>query len=134
MRVDTETVDLFIIGAGMGGLTAGGRAVRSGLSVVVVDTSAAVGGSARFAGYAWTAPSHEVMDQQHPRADRALQRALVDRFDEGVSWIRFTAGEVKAPQRVLSFGRGHQFDPNHYLDTCRRLIADGGGRVLLTTH
>ncbi|MFF7655341.1 FAD-binding protein [Streptomyces sp. NPDC007983] len=132
--MDTEAVDLLIIGAGMAGLTAGARAVRSGLSVMVVDTSADVGGSARFAGYAWTAPSHEIMDRHNPRGDRALKRALVDRFAEGVSWIRSVGVEVGDAQRILSFGRGHRFDTNHYLDTCRRLILDGGGRILLATH
>ena len=132
--MDSEVVDLLIIGAGMAGLTSGARAVRGGLSVVVVETGADVGGSARFAGYAWTAPSHAIMDQHNPRGDLALKRALVDRFDEGVSWIRSTGVEVKDAQRVLSFGRGHQFDTNHYLDTCRRLILDGGGRMLLATH
>ncbi|MDQ1042459.1 hypothetical protein [Streptomyces sp. V4I2] len=73
----TEGVDLLIIGAGMAGmagmagLTAGARAVRSGLSVAIVEIAADVGGSARFAGYAWTAPSHQVMDQ-HSRAETAL--------------------------------------------------------------
>ena len=132
--MDAEVVDLLIIGAGMAGLTAGARAVRNGLSVVVVDTGTEVGGSARFAGYAWTAPSHEVMDQHNPRGDLALKRALVNRFAEGVSWIRSTGVEVKDAQRILSFGRGHQFDTGHYLDTCRRLILDGGGRMLLATH
>ncbi|MFI0777491.1 FAD-binding protein [Streptomyces sp. NPDC021212] len=129
-----EAVDLLIVGAGMGGLTAGARAVRDGLSVVVVDTSTDVGGSARFAGYAWTAPNHEVMDRHNPRGDLALKRALVDRFAEGVSWIRSVGVEVKDAQRILGFGRGHQFDTNHYLDTCRRLVLDGGGRILLATH
>lgn len=132
--MDAEVVDLLIIGAGMAGLTAGARAVRSGLSVVLVDTSTDVGGSARFAGYAWTAPSHAIMDRHNPGGDLALKRALVDRFDESVSWIRSTGVEVKDAQRILSFGRGHQFDTGHYLDTCRRLILDGGGRLLLATH
>jgi flavin-dependent dehydrogenase len=34
---DHRTVDLLVIGAGMAGLTAGARAVRNGLSVVVVE-------------------------------------------------------------------------------------------------
>lgn len=127
-------VDLLIIGAGMAGLTAGARAVRNGLSVAVVEIAADVGGSARFAGYAWTAPSHEVMDQQNPHGDHALKRALVERFAEGVEWIRSTGVDVKAPQRVLSFGRGHRFDTNHYIDTCRRIVLDGGGRLLLGTE
>ncbi|WP_326809064.1 MULTISPECIES: FAD-binding protein [unclassified Streptomyces] len=126
-------IDLLIVGAGMAGLTAGARAARAGLSVTVVEIGAEVGGSARFAGYAWTAPTHEVMDEHNPRGDVALKRALVDRFADGISWIRSVGVAAKDPQPVLSFGRGHQFDTNHYLDTCRRLLLEGGGELLLRT-
>ncbi|MFF0288711.1 FAD-binding protein [Streptomyces sp. NPDC005262] len=129
----TDGVDLLIIGAGMAGLTAGARAVRNGLSVAIVEIGADVGGSARFAGYAWTAPTHDVMDQHNPRGDVALKRAVVNRFAAGISWIRSLGVEVKDAQRVLSFGRGHRFDTNHYVDTCRRLVLHGGGELLLET-
>ncbi|NGO13636.1 FAD-binding protein [Streptomyces sp. HC44] len=128
-----DDVDLLIVGAGMAGLTAGARAVRNGLSVVIAEIGGDVGGSARFAGYAWTAPSHDVMDQHNPHGDVALKRALVDRFDDGISWIRSLGVEAKEAQRILSFGRGHQFDTNHYVDTCRRLVLDSGGELLLET-
>ncbi|MEB8340219.1 FAD-dependent oxidoreductase [Streptomyces endophyticus] len=129
----TEAVDLLIIGAGMAGLTAGARAVRDGLTVVVTETGTDVGGSARFAGYAWTAPDHATMDAHNPHGDTALKRALVNRFADGISWIRSLGVEAKDAQRILSFGRGHQFDTNHYVDTCRRLVLDAGGEVLLET-
>ncbi|MFF1691021.1 MULTISPECIES: FAD-binding protein [unclassified Streptomyces] len=128
-----EDIDLLIIGAGMAGLTAGARAVSNGLSVVIAEIGADVGGSARFAGYAWTAPSHEVMDQHNPDGEITLKRALVDRFADGISWIRSLGVEAKDAQRVLSFGRGHQFDTNYYVDTCRRVVVDGGGELLLST-
>jgi succinate dehydrogenase/fumarate reductase flavoprotein subunit len=129
-----DEVDLLVIGAGMAGLTAAARAARGGLSVLVVDVAGDVGGSARFAGYAWTAPSHEVMDRQNPDGDGALKRALVDRFSDGVAWIRSVGIETGAAQRILSFGRGHRFDTNHYVDTCRWIVLDSGGTVLLDTE
>ncbi|WP_433509853.1 hypothetical protein ACQP2T_38790 [Nonomuraea sp. CA-143628] len=58
-----------------------------------------VGGSARFAGYAWTAPSHKIMDQHNPRGQAALKRALVDRFAGGVSWIRSIGVEAMRTSR-----------------------------------
>ncbi|MPY56093.1 FAD-dependent oxidoreductase [Streptomyces spongiae] len=128
-----RTVDLLVIGAGMAGLTAGARAVRDGLSVVVVEIGDDVGGSARYAGYAWTAPSHDVMEQQNPDGDASLKRALVGRFDDGIAWIRSTGVEAKDAQPILSFGRGHQFDTHHYVDTCRRIIVEAGGELLMTT-
>lgn len=129
-----EDVDLLIVGAGMAGLTAAARAARSGLTVTAVETGVEPGGSARFAGYAWTAPSHEAMDEHNPRGDVALKRALVDRFAEGISWIRAVGVEARDEQVMLGFGRGHQFDVNHYLDTCRGILLDAGGELLLRTE
>ncbi|QFQ94984.1 FAD-binding protein [Streptomyces phaeolivaceus] len=130
---DETVVDLLVIGAGMAGLTAGARAVREGLSVVVAEVGDDVGGSARYAGYAWTAPSHEVMERHNPRGEPSLTRALVDRFADGIAWIGSTGVEVKDAQPVLGFGQGHQFDTNHYLDTCRRIVVAAGGEVLTAT-
>jgi len=126
--------DLLVIGAGMAGLTAAARAVREGRGVVVVEVGDNVGGSARFAGYIWTAPSRAVMDEVNPHGDEALRHAVVDRFAEGVEWIRSVGVEVHEAVPVLGFGRGHQFDTNHYVDLCRRIVTDAGGQVLLETQ
>lgn len=129
-----QELDLLVIGAGMAGLTAAARAAREGHRVLVVEVSEDVGGSARYAGYAWTAPSREVMDRVNPDGDDALKYALVDRFSAGVDWIRSTGVDVMDPVPILGFGRGHQFDTNHYVDTCRRLVTEGGGEMRLRTR
>lgn len=129
----TET-DLLVIGAGMAGLTAAARAARDGRRVVVVEVGDDVGGSARFAGYIWTAPSREVMDEVNPGGDETLRHAVVDRFAEGVEWIRSVGVDVQEAVPVLGFGRGHQFDTNQYVDLCRRIVTDAGGEVLLKTE
>lgn len=129
-----QQFDLLVIGAGMAGLTAGALATREGRRVLVVEVSDDVGGSARFAGYAWTAPSHEVMDEVNPLGDDALRRALVDRFGDGVEWIRSLGVDTEDAVQILGFGRGHQFDTNQYVDTCRRLVIEGGGEVRLHTR
>jgi succinate dehydrogenase/fumarate reductase flavoprotein subunit len=126
--------DLLVIGAGMAGLTAAARAARDGRRVVVVEVGDDVGGSARFAGYIWTAPSREVMDEVNPGGDEALRHAVVDRFAEGVEWIRSVGVDVQQAVPVLGFGRGHQFDTNQYVDQCRRIVTDAGGEVLLKTQ
>ncbi|MGY0385695.1 FAD-dependent oxidoreductase [Nocardioides sp. WG-D5] len=125
--------DLLVIGGGMAGLTAAARASRDGQRVTVVEVSSDVGGSGRFAGYIWTAPTDAVMDEQNPGGDEALKRALVERFDAAVEWIRSTGVEAGPSQRILSFGQGHGFDTNQYVDTCRRIVTDSGGQVLLST-
>ena len=129
-----QELDLLVIGAGMAGLTAAARAAREGRRVLVVEVSGDVGGSARFAGYAWTAPSREVMDRVNPGGDDALKHALVDRFASGVDWIRSTGVDVMDPVPILGFGRGHQFDTNQYVDLCRRIVTDSGGEVRLETR
>lgn len=128
-----QELDLLVIGAGMAGLTAAAKASSQGRRVLVVEVSDDVGGSARYAGYAWTAPSREVMDQVNPGGDDVLKHALVDRFSAGVDWIRSTGVDVMDPVPILGFGRGHQFDTNHYVDTCRRLVTERGGEIRLRT-
>ncbi len=129
-----ETTDLLVIGAGMAGLTAAARAARDGRRVVVVEVGDDVGGSARFAGYIWTAPSRAVMDEINPHGEEALRHAVVDRFAEGVQWIRSVGVDAQEAVPVLGFGRGHQFDTNQYVDLCRRFVTDAGGEVLLGTR
>ncbi|MBM7518480.1 FAD-dependent oxidoreductase [Nocardioides nitrophenolicus] len=126
--------DLLVIGAGMAGLTAAARAAREGRRVVVVEVGDDVGGSARFAGYAWTAPSRAVMDEVNPRGDVRLRHALVDRFPDGVEWIRSVGVEARDAVPILGFGSGHQFDTNQYVDLCRRVVVDAGGEVRLRTE
>ncbi|MFC9356665.1 FAD-binding protein [Rhodococcus sp. NPDC057014] len=119
--------DVLVVGAGMAGLTAATRSLDLGSSVIVIEKAEAVGGSAQFAGYAWTAPSHEVMDAVNPNGDISLRRALVDGFTSGIAWIRSLGVDCADAVPVLRYGRGHQFDTNQYIDECRRRIrADGG--------
>lgn len=126
-------VDLLVIGAGMAGLTAAARATRAGRRVLVAETAEDVGGSTRYAGYAWTAPSREVIDAVAPGGDISLRHALVDRFADGIEWIRSLGVETRDAVQVLGYGSGHQLDTHHYVDTCRRLVQDGGGEVRTRT-
>ncbi len=128
-----HSYDLLVIGAGMAGLTAAARAATEGRSVCVVEVAAEVGGSARFAGYAWTAPDRTVMARHNPLGDPILRDALVDGFAVGIDWIRSVGVTVDPAQPILSFGRGHKFDTNHYVDTCKRIVLDSGGQFLLNT-
>ena len=124
-------LDLLVIGGGMAGLTAAASAAHNGMSVVLIEIGADVGGSGRYAGYIWTAPTREVMEEQNPDGVRELRENVVDSFAEAVSWIESTGVETGQPQRILPFGIGHKFDTNHYIDTCRKLVEQAGGEVWL---
>ena len=102
-----QNFDLLVIGGGMAGLTAAAKATSEGRRALVVEVSGDVGGSARFAGYAWTAPSREVMDEVNPHGEESLKHALVDRFADGVQWIRSLGVEAQDAVPILGFGRGH---------------------------
>ena len=125
-------VDLLVVGAGMAGLSAAARAAESGASVTVVERGPAVGGSAQYAGFLWTAPSHDVLAEVDPGGDPALRHALVDGFPAAVEWVR-SLGSVLGPEvTVLRYGRGHSIDTAGHLDRCRRLVeASPGGEVVV---
>ncbi|MFJ8487088.1 FAD-dependent oxidoreductase [Streptomyces sp. NPDC094038] len=128
-----DTVDLLVIGGGMAGLSAAARVAAEGGSVVLVEKAERTGGSARFAGFIWTAPTVEELRRVNPDGDPELAAALVGGFADGVAWVRSLGVECRAPVPVLGFGRGHQVDTNHYLDTCERLVRDHGQEVLTAT-
>jgi len=128
-----DTVDVLVVGGGMAGLTAAARAARDGARVLVVEIADVLGGSVRFAGYAWTAPSREVVDEVLPEGDPELRHALVDRFPDGIEWIRSVGVHVGEAQPILGFGTGHAFDTNQYVDLCRRLVLERG-EVLTSTR
>lgn len=127
------TVDLLVVGGGMAGLSAAARVAAEGGSVVLVEKAERPGGSARFAGFVWTTPTFDELRRVNPDGDAELTAALVDGFADAVAWIRSLGVECRPPVPVLGFGRGHQLDTNHYLDTCERLIRDRGGEVLTAT-
>ena len=127
------TVDLLVVGGGMAGLSAAARVAAEGGSVVLVEKAERTGGSARFAGFVWTTPTFDELRRVNPDGDAELAAALVDGFADAVAWIRSLGVECRPPVPVLGFGRGHQLDTNHYLDTCERLIRDRGGEVLTAT-
>lgn len=127
------TVDLLVVGGGMAGLTAAAAAATAGARVLVVEKGDHVGGSAIYAGYAWTAPTVEVLREVNPGGDPELGAALVEGFPGGVDWIRSLGVECRPAVPVLRYGRGHQFDTGHYLGSCEQRVKERGGQVLTRT-
>src|SRR6478672_2204 len=126
----TINADLLVLGAGMAGLTAAAHGCRQGLRVVLVEKGPGVGGSAQYAAFVWTAPTHEVMHEVNPDGDPDLCRVVVDGLDPGLDWIRSFGVTVGEKVRVLPYGRGCATDLSAYLAACAKLVRDSG--TLLT--
>jgi len=89
-----SSVDLLVVGAGMAGLTTAAAAASAGARVLVVEKGNHAGGSAIYAGFAWTAPTYEVLREVNPLGDAALGARLIEGFPGGVDWIRAREGGV----------------------------------------
>jgi succinate dehydrogenase/fumarate reductase flavoprotein subunit len=116
-------VHLLVIGGGMAGLSAAAWSVREGQSVALVEKGL-LGGTAVHAGFIWTAPTYEVLREQIPDGDPALQRTLVDEFAGAVEWVRSLDVECLPAVTVLRFGQGHQTDMTNYLRICERVVRE----------
>jgi succinate dehydrogenase/fumarate reductase flavoprotein subunit len=121
-----DTVDLLVLGGGMAGLTAAARAVQDGASVVLVEKGEAIGGSAAYAGFIWTAPTVEVMREVNPDADARLADRVVEGYEAGVEWVRSLGVHLADPVTVLGYGRGCLTDMANFLLTCDRIVRERG--------
>jgi succinate dehydrogenase/fumarate reductase flavoprotein subunit len=124
---DDAAVDLLVLGAGMAGCAAAARAAQAGASVVLVEKSSAVGGSAAYAGFLWSAPTVDVMREVNPDADPALTSRLVDDYDDAIDWVRSLGVQVGDPVTVLRFGRGRATDTANLLLACERTVREADG-------
>jgi succinate dehydrogenase/fumarate reductase flavoprotein subunit len=121
-----SVVDLLVFGGGMAGMSAAARACHDGASVVLVEKGSAIGGSAMYAGFIWTAPTVEVMRVVNPDADPELSAAVVEHYDEALDWVRSLGVAVADPVVVLGYGRGCATDMANYLLACERLVREHG--------
>jgi succinate dehydrogenase/fumarate reductase flavoprotein subunit len=125
-----QHVDLAVIGGGMAGLTAAARAAQDGASVVVVERADQVGGSARYAGYLWTASSEPLLAEVDPDGDDALRRTLVDGFAGAIDWVRSLNVPLGDEVTLLRYGRGRRIDTAAYIAACVKAVGDAGGEIL----
>src|SRR6476620_1891667 len=116
--------DLLVIGGGLAGLSAAARAAQDGASVAVVEKGPRLGGSAVYAGFLWTAPTLEVMNEVNPDGDPELAARLVEGFDDAIAWVRSLGVSVKDPVTVLGYGRGVETDMTGLIAACERVIRD----------
>jgi len=124
---DSESmIDLLVFGGGMAGMSAAARACRDGANVILVEKGPAIGGSAMYAGFIWTAPTVEVMRDVNPDADPALSARVVEHYGDALDWVRSLGVTVGEPVTVLGYGRGCATDMANYLLACERLVRERG--------
>jgi succinate dehydrogenase/fumarate reductase flavoprotein subunit len=126
MSSQLTDVDLLVIGAGITGLTAAARAAATGARVALVEKGPAVGGSAQYAGYVWTAESYERMREVNPDGDAELARVVTGRLEDGLDWIRSLDVEVGPKVVILGYGRGCQTNLVGYITACLARVRDHG--------
>ena len=123
---ESDSVDLLVFGGGRAGMSAAARASSDGASVVLVEKGPAIGGSAMYAGFIWTAPTTEVMREVNPDGDPALTAEVVEHYGEALDWVRSLGVHVAEPVTVLGYGRGSQTDMANYLLACERQVREHG--------
>jgi succinate dehydrogenase/fumarate reductase flavoprotein subunit len=128
---DLMQADVLVIGAGLAGLAAAARVVQEGGSAVVVEKGPAVGGSALYAGYIWTAPTYAVLRDVIPAGDPSLGRRLVGDFPAAVEWVRELGVAVGDPVTVLGYGVGHRTDLAGAIRACERIVEQDDESVVL---
>src|SRR3954447_24946128 len=133
MTSSDEVIDLLVLGAGMAGLSAAAKAASEGGSVVLVEKGEAIGGSAAYAGFIWTAPTADVMREVNPDGDPALGRRIVEDYDDAIAFVRSLGVHVAEPVTVLGYGRGCATDMANFLLARDRLVRERG-EVLVRSH
>jgi succinate dehydrogenase/fumarate reductase flavoprotein subunit len=124
-------IDLLVLGGGIAGLAAAANAVQRGASVVLVEKAPAVGGSAQYAGFLWTAPTVAVMREVNPEGDPALGARVVEGYEPAMEWVGSLDVHMKEPVTVLGYGRGRETDMAGLIATCRRIVREGERSELL---
>lgn len=126
-QTDSYDYDLLVIGAGMAGLTAGGRAAEAGARVLVLEKAPEFGGNGQHAAFIWSVSDTRVIrgwDDGEPH----LAQVVVDHFAEGVEWLRRRDVLQSGPTRVLH-GRGYAINAPDHMNKCAKTIKGAGGHV-----
>ncbi|MFM0229600.1 FAD-dependent oxidoreductase [Paraburkholderia sediminicola] len=132
MSAEVLECDLIVVGAGMAGMSAAGRAAENGARVVVIEKAAHIGGSAVMSGgILWTASSAEKM-ALYGGGDPVLGEAVRRHYPAAVAWLRKRGNVVSRAMKVLH-GYGYQIDIVKHLNDCQDAVEQGGGHVVYET-
>jgi succinate dehydrogenase/fumarate reductase flavoprotein subunit len=110
----------------MAGLVAAARARELGLRPVVYEKGTRAGGSMLLSsGFAWRYRSYELFREQCPGGDPALQRLIIERFDDALDWLEAAGVELLTRDTGNPLTLGARFDPRQLVDTLARDVRLG---------
>src|SRR6516225_6266518 len=125
--------DLVVVGAGMAGLSAAGRAAENGARVVVVEKAPHIGGSALMSGgILWTSSSDARMTL-YGGGSATLGEVVRRVYPEAIGWLRERENQLSRTMKVLS-GFGYQMDIVQHLSDCRQAVERNGGYLVCETN
>jgi fumarate reductase flavoprotein subunit len=110
----------------MAGLVAAARARELGAQPVVYEKGNRAGGSMLLSsGFAWRYRSYEIFREQCPGGDPALQRLILDRFDDALDWLEAQGVELVTRETGNPLTVGARFDPRQLVETLVREVRLG---------
>ena len=110
----------------MAGLVAAARARELGARPVVYEKGTRAGGSMLLSsGFAWRYRSFEIFRAQCPGGDPALQRLIMERFDDGLDWLEAHGVELLTRDTGNPLTVGARFDPRQLVDALARDVRLG---------
>jgi hypothetical protein len=113
--------DLVVAGAGMAGLAAAARARELGANPVLVEKSAAVGGSMRLSsGVIWRYRDFDSFRRECPDGDADLQRVVHEQLDEDLDWLVALGAVVTEDSTGNPLTSGKRFDTESLCEVLAR--------------
>jgi succinate dehydrogenase/fumarate reductase flavoprotein subunit len=110
----------------MAGLVAAARARELGAEPVVYEKGSRTGGSMLLSsGFAWRYRSFETFREQCPGGDQALQRLIVERFDDALDWLESLGVELLTRETGNPLTTGVRFDPRRLVEVLGRDVRLG---------
>src|SRR5215216_3184861 len=107
-----RAMTIHIAGAGMAGLCAAARARELGVDVVVYEKGTRTGGSMLLSScVVWRYLDLESFRAECPGGDAGLQRAVIDRLDAGLAWLRSLGAPVVWEETGNPRTVGLRFEP-----------------------
>ncbi len=116
---------LHVAGAGMAGLCATARARELGLDVVVHEKGDRPGGSMLLSScVVWRYRDLDAFRAECPGGDPELQRQVIERLDEAITWLRSLGAEVVWEETGNERTVGVRFEPQSLTDVLARAAGD----------